>query len=254
MNLYIDLDRSLLVSGPSNNAAVTQLAFKRGDNVALSVTFLQTATTGGGYIPVTLPTGTTFKFGLKAQGQFSGTFVVYSDTWTPPATGQTAYTLCPDFHTAPLGTLLDPEGAGDLPQVALMGEITWTLPSGQKTSTRTFTALVANDVIQDTEGSPATAAPGYYTAGQSDARYVPQGWTGLIDLTVGVRAYTVDLTSLALATAPRGALFTFVAATGSENTFDAVLVSSLTTATSLSLLTTALPDAPNCRLAYLLIP
>ncbi|SDT86038.1 hypothetical protein SAMN05444156_0106 [Verrucomicrobium sp. GAS474] len=252
MNLYIDLDRSVLVSGPSNSAVVTQLAFKRGDTAALAVTFLQ-GQADGGYLPVVLPTGTAFKFGLKAQGQYSGAFLVYTDAWTAPAGEATAYGLCPDFRSASLDTLLDPEGAGDLPQVSLMGEIAWTLPSGRKGSTRTFTALVANDLIKDTEGAPAPATPGYYTAGESDARYLPSSLGGIVDLTVGLRTYTVDLTALALPASPRGALFGFVAATGSENTFGAVMVSSQTTATTLSLLTTALPDAPNCRLAYLLI-
>ena len=254
MNVYIDLDRSVLVSGPSNNAVVTQLAFKRGDTVALAVTFLQLQAGGTAYAPVVLPAGTAFKFGLKAQGQYSGAFIVYTDAWTAPAGEGTSYTLCPDFHTSPLDALLDPEGNGDLPQISLMGEIAWTLPSGQKASTRTFTALVANDLIKDTEDAPAAAAPGYYTAGQSDARYLQSSLAGIVDLTVGLRAYTVDLTALALAAAPRGALCTFIGATGSENTFTAVLIAAQTTATSLSLLTTAVPDAPNCRLAYLVIP
>ncbi len=254
MNLYIDLDRSLLVTGPANNAVVTQLAFKRGDTAALTVTFLQWQAGGsGGYLPVALPTGTSFKFALKAQGQYSGSFVVYNDTWTPPPAAAPPTPFAPTSRPPRSTPLLDPEGNGDLPQIALMGEIAWTLPSGQKASTRTFIAVVANDLIKDTEGAPAVATPGYYTAGQSDARYLQSALGGLVDLTVGLRAYTVDLTPLALPAAPRGALLTFIAATGSENTFTAVMIASQTTATSLSLLTTAIPDTPNCRLAYLLI-
>ncbi|HEY8965348.1 MAG TPA: hypothetical protein VIM58_02820 [Candidatus Methylacidiphilales bacterium] len=255
MNLYIDLDRSALVSGPANNAPVTQLAFKRGDSVSLAVTFLQPRTDGTGCAPALLPAGTAFKFGLKAQGQYDGPFVVYADGWTAPTGDATAYLVSPDFHTAPLDTLLNPEGAGALPQVTLMGEISWTTPDGRKASTRTFAAIVANDLIKDTEGAPdPVAAPSYYTAGQCDARFVPRALAGVVDLAVGVRAYTVDLTPLALAAAPRGALFTFVGATGSEGAYGAVVVASQTTATSLALLTTAIPDAPNCRLAYLLVP
>ena len=253
MNLYIDIDRALLVAGPSNNGAVTQLSFKRGDAAVLQVTFQTLGSSG--YTPVVLPTGTTFKFGLKEQGNYDGAFVVYQDGWTVPVSPATAYTLQPSFNTTPLNTLLDPggESANDLPQVSLMGEIAWIDPSGNETSTRTFTVVVANDIIKDDEGVPSSGSPGYYTTAQADARFVDLRMGGIIALTVGQSAYTVDLTALGLTAAPRGALFTLITPTTAEATFSARMVTGSTTATSLAVQTDAAPVAANCQLAYLLI-
>ena len=256
MNLYIDLDRAQLVAGPNNNGTVSTLNFKRGDTAQLQVTFQQMGS--GGYTPVTLPTGTTFKFGLKAPGQYDGSFVVYSDTWTAP-TGSgtaTAYTLQPSFNTTTLNALLNPGGTGanDLAQVTLMGEIEWSDASGNKTSTRTFSAIVANDLIKDEQASPTIPGPAYYTAAATDAAFFALRLSGEVNLTVGQTQYTVDLTALGLVAPPQGALFNLVTPAAGANAFGAHLISSLTTATSLSIETDAAPDTANCRMVYLLIP
>jgi hypothetical protein len=76
---------------------------------------------------------------------------------------------------------------------------------------------------------------------------------GILALTVGQSAYTVDLTALGLTAAPRGALFTLVTPTTAEATFGARMVTGSTTAISLAVQTDASPVAANCKLAYLLI-
>ncbi len=254
MNLYIDLDRAQLVAGPTNSGAVTQLFFKRGDVAVINATFQQMGTSG--YAPVVLPSGTTLKFGLKQVGQYDGSFVVYCDVWTAPTAPATAYTFQPSFNTVALNTLLDPDGtlAGDLAQVALMGEIAWIDSSGNETSTKTFSVVVANDVIKDNEAPVDPGAPGYYTTTQSDARYLAQAGAGVVALTVGQTAYTVDLTALGLAAAPRGALFNLVTPSAAEGVYGARMVTSLTTAVSLALETDEVPNAANCSLAYLVVP
>ena len=254
MNLFIDLDRAQLVAGPSNSGAVTQLSFKRGDVAVIAVTFQQMGT--GGYAPVVLPAGTTLKFGLKQVGQYDGSFVVYCDVWTAPTAPATAYTFQPSFNTAALNALLDPDGtvAGDLAQVTLMGEIAWIDAAGNETSTRTFSVVVANDVIKDNEAPVDPGAPGFYTTTQSDARYVARALTGVVALTVGQTAYAVDLTALGLGAAPRGALFNLVTPSAAEGVYGARMVTSLTTAVSLALETDEVPNAAGCALVYLVVP
>ncbi|MDE1171399.1 MAG: hypothetical protein PW734_09365 [Verrucomicrobium sp.] len=202
-----------------------------------------------GYTPVTLPSGTTFKFGLKQQGQYDGDFVVFCDVWATPAAPATAYALQPSFNTSPLNALLNPAG-GDLAQVTLMGEIAWITPGGYETSTRTFSVVIYNDVIKDDEGLPTEGNPAYPTA----ASLLTTGLTGILPLVVGQSDYAIDLASLHLPGAPRGALFTLLTPTAAESAFGARVVAAGTTAASLALRTDAVPVAAGCSLAYLILP
>ncbi len=252
MNLYIDLDRSQLVAGPSNSGPVTSLSFKRGDAAALQVTFQQLGTSG--YVPVVLPAGTSFKLGLKVPGQYDSAFVVYCDAWTAPAGDGTAYALQPSFNTTALNALLDPAGGGSggtgLAQVSLMGEIAWIDPSGRETSTKTFTVVVSNDVIKDDEGVPADATPPY----PAPAALFTRALAGTVALAAGQSDYAVDLTSLGLSAPPRGALLSLAAPSSAVPAFGIRMVSSLSTAVSLALHTDAPPSATGFSLTYLLLP
>lgn len=249
MNLYIDLDRSQLVAGPSNSGPVSTLSFKRGDAAALGVTFQQLGPTG--YVPVVLPAGTSFKLGLKVPGQYDGAFVVYCDAWTAPSGDGTAYTLQPSFNTTALNALLAPSGGGAvLSQAALMGEIAWIDPSGRETSTKTFSVVVLNDVIKDDEGVPSDATPPY----PAPSALFTRALAGTVALAAGQSDYAIDLTPLGLAAPPQGALCTLVTPDAGASAFGAHMVASLSSAVSLTLHTDAPPPGDGFGLVYLLIP
>jgi hypothetical protein len=78
-----------------------------------------------------------------------------------------AYGCAVGFNTLQLNSALNigSPTAEELPEVTLMGEITWREGAGEPTSTRTFLVVVENDVNRGDEGVPTDADPTYPAPG-----------------------------------------------------------------------------------------
>jgi hypothetical protein len=74
-----------------------------------------------------------------------------------------AYGCILGFNTLQLNSALNIGSAiaEELPEITLMGEITWREGTGEPTSTRTFLVVVENDVNRGDEGIPDDANPPY---------------------------------------------------------------------------------------------
>jgi hypothetical protein len=163
MDIYINLSNGQLVQSASNRQVVTSLRFKRGDSSKIRVFFVNgTSTT-----LVSLPNGTTGKFGLKESGDYDGGFVVSDTDWTYDNSDPDAphYVFEPNFNTTQLNDLLGIGAAPDKESVTLMGEIEW-VTAGAISSSVTFKAVVDNDVIRGNEGVPTDADPPYPLPGE----------------------------------------------------------------------------------------
>ena len=155
MKLHIDLDTLQLIQGPGQRSAVSSLRFKRGDFASLRVAFL-----AGGITPVTIgnPGTLEIQIGFKPRNQFGRPYLAHSADWSMPSGGDDtpAYGCTVSFNTLQLNSALNigSPTAEELPEITLMGEITWREGSGEPTSTRTFLVVVENDVNRGTEGTP----------------------------------------------------------------------------------------------------
>ena len=164
VNLHIDLETLQLIQGPGLRSAVSSLRFKRGDAARLRVVFLES-----GITPVTIgnPSGLEIQIGIKPRNQFDHSYLAHSTDWSMPAEGDDTPTYeCElSLNTQQLNTALNVGSATDdeLPEITLMGEITWREGNGEPTSTRTFLVVVENDVNRGTEGAPTDANPGNIT-------------------------------------------------------------------------------------------
>jgi hypothetical protein len=165
VKLHVDLETLLIIQGPGQRSPVASLRFKRGDSARIQVVFLQ-----NGITPVTIgdPNALEIQIGIKPRNQFDRSYLAYSADWTMPSEGDDTPTYeCPlSFNTLQLNSALNIESATaeELPEITLMGEITWREGAGEPTSTRTFLVVVENDVNRGTEGVPASAEPAYPAA------------------------------------------------------------------------------------------
>ena len=166
VKLHVDLETLQLIQGPGQRSAVAVLRFKRGDSARLQVTFLE-----NGITPVTIgdPGALEIQIGIKPRNQFDRSYLAHSADWSMPSEGDDtpAYGCSVSFNTLPLNSALNVGSptAEELPEVTLMGEITWREGSGEPTSTRTFVVVVENDVNRGDEGLPTDADPPYPTPG-----------------------------------------------------------------------------------------
>ena len=162
MKLYVDLATLQLIEGPGFRNPVSSLRFKRGDSARLEVAFLT-----GGTTPAHIgdPATLEIKFGVKPRGRYDVGYLVHTADWTLPDPGAESPTyLCsPSFNTVELDSAMQVGSStgSELSEITLMGEITWREGTGDPTSTRTFTAVVENDVNRGTEGVPTEAEPPY---------------------------------------------------------------------------------------------
>ena len=162
MKLHVDLDTLQLIQGPGQRSAVSSLRFKRGDFASLRVAFL-----AGGITPVTIgnPGTLEIQIGFKPRNQFGRPYLAHSADWSMPSGGDDtpAYGCTVSFNTLQLNSALNigSPTAEELPEITLMGEITWREGAGEPTSTRTFLVVVENDVNRGDEGVPTDADPPY---------------------------------------------------------------------------------------------
>lgn len=165
MNLHVDLETLQLIQGPGQRSAVAALRFKRGDAARLQVVFLE-----NGVTPATIgdPNTLEIQIGIKPRNQFDRSYLAHSADWSMPSEGDDlpAYGCVLGFNTLQLDSALNVGSAtaGELPEITLMGEITWREGAGEPTSTRTFLVVVENDVNRGTEGVPQSAEPAYPAA------------------------------------------------------------------------------------------
>jgi len=157
VKLHVDLETLQLIQGPGQRSAVTSLRFKRGDAARLQVVFLE-----NGVTPATIgdPNVLEIEFGIKPRNQFSRSYLAHGSAWTMPSEGDDApaYESTISFNTLELNSALNigSATAEELPEITLMGEITWREGAGEPTSSRTFLVVVENDVNRGTEAAPTT--------------------------------------------------------------------------------------------------
>jgi hypothetical protein len=162
VKLHVDLETLQLIQGPGQRSAVSSLRFKRGDAARLQVVFLE-----NGITPATIgdPGTLEIQIGIKPRNQFDRSHLVHSADWSMPSEGDDtpAYECILGFNTLQLNSALNigSATAEELPEVTLMGEITWREGAGEPTSTRTFLVVVENDVNRGDEGIPDDANPPY---------------------------------------------------------------------------------------------
>jgi hypothetical protein len=162
VKLHVDLETLQLIQGPGQRSAVSSLRFKRGDAARLQVVFLE-----NGITPATIgdPGTLEIQIGIKPRNQFDRSYLAHSADWSMPSEGDDtpAYECALGFNTLQLNSSLNVGSATaeELPEVTLMGEITWREGTGEPTSTRTFLVVVENDVNRGDEGLPADADPPY---------------------------------------------------------------------------------------------
>ena len=165
VNLHVDLETLQLIQGPGQRSAVNTLRFKRGDDARLQVAFLL-----NGITPVTIgdPGTLEIQIGIKPRNQFDRSYLAHTADWSMPSEGDDTpkYECALGFNTLQLNSALNigSPTAEELPEITLMGEITWREGAGEPISTRTFLVVVENDVNRGTEGVPTNADPAYPAA------------------------------------------------------------------------------------------
>jgi hypothetical protein len=164
VKLHVDLETLQLIQGPRLSSAVNSLRFKRGDAARLQVVFLEN---GISPVPIGDPDALEIQIGIKPRNQFDHSYLAHSAVWSMPAEGDDTPTYeCElSLNTLQLNSALNVGSATveELPEITLMGEITWREGNGEPTSTRTFLVVVENDVNRGTEGAPSDANPGNIT-------------------------------------------------------------------------------------------
>jgi hypothetical protein len=165
VKLHVDLETLQLIQGPGQRSSVAALRFKRGDSARLQVVFLE-----NGVTPATIgnPNALEIQIGIKPRNQFDRSYLAHGADWSMPAEGDDAptYECSLSFNTLQLNSALNIASptAEELPEITLMGEITWREGTGEPSSTRTFLVVVENDVNRGTEGVPLSAEPAYPAA------------------------------------------------------------------------------------------
>jgi hypothetical protein len=156
VKLHVDLETLQLIQGPGQRGAVSSLRFKRGDSAKLQIVFLE-----NGITPVTIgnPAALEIQIGIKPRNQFDRSYLAHSADWSMPSGGDDApaYECALSFNTLQLNSALNVGSptSEELPEITLMGEITWREGAGEPTSTRTFLVVVENDVNRGGEQPPA---------------------------------------------------------------------------------------------------
>jgi hypothetical protein len=165
VKLHVDLETLQIIQGPGQRSPVAALRFKRGDAARLQVVFLQ-----NGVTPVSIGNSGALEIqiGTKPRNQFDRSYLAHSADWSMPSEGDDTptYGCTVSFNTLQLNSALNIASptAEELPEITLMGEITWREGAGEPTSTRTFLVVVENDVNRGYEGVPTDADPPYPAA------------------------------------------------------------------------------------------
>lgn len=153
MKFYLNTDSGVLTASEGASSPLRRLDAKRGDLLELEV-----------MASPALPVGATGLLVAKPRGLYSGAPVALDAAWEEPQTENAGYRFALDFGTSELEALFPDE----VPEVALMAEISWTA-AGKVRSSQTFDLIVARDVWRGDEGSPsALQAPGAFVLSSPD--------------------------------------------------------------------------------------
>lgn len=158
MKIFVNVDSRQLQTAVGDSRQVSSLSFKRGDGASVEIVFVRDGS------QVELTSGSIVTFGAKLAGKYDSNALVLENGFALTGSGSTAsYIGSPSFNTEDLNDALAVDGndANDIPYLDLMGEITWTDgPTGEPTSTDTFTVRVNNDVLRGDEVGPVDIAGG----------------------------------------------------------------------------------------------
>lgn len=159
MILFLDIDSRALLD--SKQAPFRRLDLKRRDTDSIELQFLRNN------IVQELPTGTTIRLGIKADGAYAGSFLATTSTFAKSGTGtSTKYLADLNLNTTDLNTAFSSATPPEPDSLPAMLEVEWT--SGTNvTSSKTLPVTIANDVIRGNEGTPATL-PLFYTSSTSN--------------------------------------------------------------------------------------
>jgi len=136
MKTYLNTTTGLLTLAAGATTGIRRIDAKRGDLFLLEV------------VPSGTITGATGVFAAKST--YSGDPVALASAWTAPATEGAGYLFSINLNTAELNALF----TGEIAEVTLLAEITWTL-AGAARSTQTFSLVVARDVWRGDEPTPS---------------------------------------------------------------------------------------------------
>jgi hypothetical protein len=161
MRIYIDLDSLDVIEAPSIRQPLERIWAKRGTSKSLQVQFVRSGE------PELLPPGSQIRFGPKAQGEFDGDFIVFTDAFTAPGDVTGFYEASANFNTTDLNTLLgSPDGttANDEEEVELMAEFSWLIPlAANPEKSKTIIVEIDNAVDNGDESAPSEAGPALNT-------------------------------------------------------------------------------------------
>lgn len=158
MKIFVNVESRQLQESVGVSRMVSTLAFKRGDGASVEIIFVRDG------VQVELTSGSIVTFGAKLSGKYDANALVLENGFTLTGSGTTAsYVGAPSFNTEDLDAALEKDGddTNDVPYLDLMGEISWTDgPTGEPTSTDTFTVRVNNDVLRGDEVGPIDITEG----------------------------------------------------------------------------------------------
>jgi hypothetical protein len=167
MRVYIDLNSRAFVVSPVLTQRVSELLFTRRDVMPIEVQFVRNSAV------VELSAGATGKIGLKES--FAASLLAYDGSWEKTGSGSaTIYTFTLNLNTEELNALFptDLEEA-----ISCKLEVEYN-ESGRISSTLPTSAVVYNDILRGTEGSPIVA-----TTASSFNLQSPNGTVFAISLT-----------------------------------------------------------------------
>lgn len=164
MDLYINSANKTIISDPQFRTPLNTITFKRGDAAEIKIKFYD----NNGVLQ-DIVADREIEFGIKASGKYDGDFLVYTDT-VSMLSATNEYVISPSFNTTALNSLLssgDGNPNNDVASVNTMMELTWSDDGGTSwLSTDTITAVINNDVIKGSEGTPLeTASPAEWLIG-----------------------------------------------------------------------------------------
>jgi len=144
MRVYVNLDTNEPVVSPTLTQRVNTFYFVRRDIVPVEVQFVRNGAV------VELGAGATGAIGFKKT--YTGDFLANDSGWTKSGTGAaTIYQFDLNLNTTELSAEFSPDASTD--SITCKMEISWSV-SGTTSSTMPTSAVVYNDVIRGTEGSP----------------------------------------------------------------------------------------------------
>ena len=162
MRLYFDINLGYLVSTPGQDAALSGLAFKAGDEASVEVQFGRSNTYGNAnallWTPELLSASSNITIGLKLDTEFTdGTLLAGESDYTE---GLNRYAFALNLNTVEINTALGRDGGGtELPHLDCYFEVTYQDggTGGWNSSTLPVPAIIYHDTLLGDETAPSNA-------------------------------------------------------------------------------------------------